>query len=855
MKRITQDHDYPKIAEWLFRKMFPENGQDISLWDLRESYLELSQDKGRTYARWWYWRQVLHSIPLVILNSLHGTLSMLKNYCKITLRGFRRNKALSSINLIGLSIGLACCILIFSWAKYEMSYDCFFNNSNDIYRVITDMHNPDGSLHTTSTNQAPLAGELQTNYPEIIQSSRALPRDLRLGSTEHSFQERVWLVDPGFLDIFSFDFIGSQPKAALLNPRTIILTEKVAQKHFGNADPVGKTLLAGRSTPVMVIGVIRDIPQNSHMQLDGILPLALMGNPNGYLTDWGGFNFKTYIQLAPNIYPASFEPKIKNILKLYMPTTRTTIRLQSLPHIHLYNLQGGGLIRYIYIFLGMALFTLLIASINYMNLATARSTLRAREIGVRKVIGAKRIQLVRQFLSESLFFALTAALLAVILVHLFLPGFQKLTGRVISIEYSIPTLLWFVFLALATGLMAGFYPAFFLSNLPAVRVLKGRLLTQKYSGSLRKTMVVFQYSLSIFLIIITLIVSRQVRFLQNHELGYKSENILCLQMDNQLSRAYSSLKQKLTAHPQVLSMTRTNTTLDVTRSSATSDVIKWEGQSSDSFIPWLHVMGVDTDFQKTYAVQLSAGRFFSPDFPSDRQESVVLNEAAIQAMNMKSPIGKRFHFWDYDATIIGIVKDFNFNSLHNAIEPLVMKQDLMLNYISIRIKSDQVAQTIQLIKQEIDQVVPGYNFAFEFLDDRLNRLYTSEQTSGNIIRYISLLAIFISSLGLLGLAAFTTEQKTKEIGIRKIMGASTAAITRFLTGEYLKWVILANVIAWPAAYYASQIWLKNFVFRTPVFFWEFLLAAIIALFAACLTVGGLTIKSALADPVTSLRQE
>ncbi len=523
--------------------------------------------------------------------------------------------------------------------------------------------------------------------------------------------------------------------------------------------------------------------------------------------------------------------------------------------MHLYALGGGGLIKYIYIFSGMALFVLLIACINYMNLATARSSGRAKEVGVRKVGGANRRQLIRQFLGESLFLSLLATVLAVALTYSLIPVFRQLTGREIEISYSILTFLFIVGIFVLTGILSGSYPSLILSALKPVSLIKGIFRSRKDRALFRKILVVFQFAVSICLIVITFFIIQQMHLIRNKDLGYDKENIICINNIGGIAPKFTTVRNALLTNPNVSGITVIDSYLDSPNSSATSDVVKWEGQEADESIPWLIVKGVDYDFQKTFGIEMSEGRFFSREFSSDPIEGMVINEAAVRAMNLDSPVGKKFHFWDFDGTIIGVTKDFNMKSLHKQIEPMVMKLGINLQRLAIKIKPDNISGTIGFIENEIKRIVPDYSFQFEFLDQKLNRLYVDEQHMKNITLAISFLAIFISCLGIFGLALYTAEKRTKEIGIRKVFGASIPGIFLLLTKEFVKWVIVANIIAWPAAYFFMNKWLQNFAYKIDLSAGIFIFSGLAALFIALITVSSQGIKAALANSANSLRYE
>lgn len=845
----------PSIPYWILKQTYVFDFEEGYAGDIEEEFRAIQNRKGRRKAIFWIWAHALTAIPKTLRMYLYWWREMFKNYFKITLRYIQRHKSYSFINIIGLAVGIASCLLILSWIRYELSFDRFHTNAGEIYRVISEFHSPGGEVNYTTTNQAPLAAVLKEKYPEIVNSARTLRWHLKMGREEVRFEESVWFVDPAFLEMFTFSFVQGDPTTALIEPDSIVLTKTLARKHFRNENPMGKTIIGGQRTPFVISGVIKDIPQNSDFDIDAIIPITFAKKAGHKLEEWSGFNYKTYIQLQRGSSGQIIEQKIKHILKEYMPETRTTIQLQPLTKVHLYALGGGGLIIYVYIFLTMAVFTLLIACVNYMNLSTARASSRAMEVGIRQVVGARRQQLARQFLSESFILSLFATAIAVVLAHIFLPSFQRLAGRKIHIDYSWDALAFIVGIAILTGILSGSYPAFVLSNVKPVKILKGIFRSGREGAFFRKVLVVAQFALSIFFIFGTITINKQLHLLQNKNLGYDKENIICLDTVGGIGQKYEAVKNTLLANPNVVGMTVLDSFLDAPNSSATSDVVRWEGQAANESIPWLIVKGVDFDFQKVFGIEMAEGRYFSREFPSDRKNSMVVNEAAVRAMNMDSPIGKKFHFWDYDGTIIGVIKDFHLRSLHKNIEPMVMKVGLNLQRIAIRIKGEDMAATLKFIEREIKTIVPGYSFEFEFLDEKLGRLYRAEERMENIALAISVLAIFISCLGLLGLAAFTAEQKTKEIGIRKVLGASIGNIAMMLSKEYVRWIVIANLIAWPVGFYFVSRWLRNFAYRIDIGIWIFVLSGAIVFLIALLTVSYQSIKAAIADPVDSLRYE
>ncbi|MBN1898154.1 MAG: ABC transporter permease [Spirochaetes bacterium] len=845
----------PRLPYWLLKKTHILDFEEGYSGDIEEEYQNIRSLRGHFKAVLWIWNHALLSIPKCLKLHFFSWIEMLIHYFKNSLRYMRQHKSYSLINITGLAVGIACCLLILSWIQYELSYDRFHTNAREIYRVISEFHSPGGEINYTATNQAPLAAALKENFPEIINSARALRRDWKIGKQSEQFTESVWFVDASFLDVFLFNFIQGNPTISLSEPNSVILTESLAKKQFQNENPMGKTVIGGQRTPFFVSGVIKDIPQNSHLDIDAIIPLQLLAKAGHNLTEWGGYNYRTYIQLQKGRSKKDIQQKVKYILKEYAPETKTTIQLQPLTKIHLYALEGGGLITYIYIFLTMAVFILLIACVNYINLATARSSARAKEVGIRQVVGARREQLISQFLCESFLLSLVATFFALVLAHIFLPIFQRLAGKEISISYSLESLGLVVGIAALTGIISGSYPAFVLSHVKPIKILKGIFRGSREGVFFRKVLVISQFALSIFFIFGTLTISQQIHLLLNKNLGYDKENIICLNTLDGIAQNYSAIKNGLMTNPNIVGMTVVDSFLDEPNSSASSDVISWEGQKADENLPWLVVRGVDFDFQKTFGIKMAEGRFFSREFPSDSEEGMVVNEAAVKAMNMDSPLGKKFHFWDYDGIIIGVIKNFHYRSLHKNIEPMVMKVGINLQRIALRIKGEDITSTLRFIETEIKKIVPNYPFELEFLDEKLNRLYKAEERMENITQAISFLALFISCLGLVGLAAYTAEQKTKEIGIRKVLGASTNNITLMLYKNYIHWIIAANLIAWPLGFYFVNRWLRNFAYKIDISIWIFLIPSALVFFIAFLTVSFQSIRAAKANPIDSLRYE
>ena len=844
----------PRLVLWLILNFIPQEERIYVQQAFHEVFNSLWISKGRGAAWLWSLGQLLRSLPVLLSNSFYWSVQMFKNYMKITLRNLKKHKFYSFINITGLAIGIACCLIIFLWMQVELSYDRFHENAEDLYRVVQE--SPQGGqifhIDVTPSGLGPL---LKERYPEIIDSARYTPTSLDIGREDVYFRESAALVGDSFLKMFSFPLLEGTPQAALEEPYSIVISEEMREKYFTGEDPLGKTLNIGGSLDLTVTGVLQNIIKDSHLQFDCLIPFKLLGEFGTDMNDWGNNNYSTYIQLTEKASSQEVEAKISGVIQEHSPKSSAVLHLQPIVRIHLHSLGGGGLITYLYIFAGMAVFILLIACINYMNLSTARSANRAKEVGIRQVVGANRTQLIKQFMGESILFSFLALIIGLLLVHLLLPVSSQLAGKPITLEYTKGLILTLIGLALITGILSGVYPALILSSLKSLQVLKSALRSKGGSALFRKILVVAQFSLSIFLIIGTLLVFRQMDFLMKMDLGYDKENVVVMPMRGQLFQNYDPFKTELLKNSNIISITRTNTPPDIKQSSIAGYGLSWDGRQEDDGFPGINVMGVDADYLKTFNLEMVEGRFFSEKFQTDVSDSCILNEAAVAAMGLESPLGKRVYWSDFKGKIIGIIKDFHFSSLHDEIEPLMMLSGWSMDNICIRIRSDNISGTIGFIGTTLKDLLPNYTFDYEFLDTRIANRYLSEQRMERILIFSTIIAIFISCLGLLGLASFTAEQRTKEIGIRKVLGSSVAGIMFLLSKEFIKWILIANLIAWPASYFAVFNWLQNFAFRTRIGLEVFLLSGGLALAISLLTVLYQTVKAALCNPVDSLRYE
>jgi ABC-type antimicrobial peptide transport system permease subunit len=756
-----------------------------------------------------------------------------------------------------MAIGMATAILILLWVQDEWSYDRHFENADELYRVIENQNLSGGGSSMIVPTPGALAPALKEEYPEIIRAVRLCPNPLTLQKKGEFIEETVISTDKDFLKMFGIRFIRGDINTALDDPHSIVITEETAKKYFGNEEALGKTV-ASRGFNVTVTGVVKSMPENSHIQFNILIPVEWLSLLAAHTDSWNE-RFNTYIELKKGTESKIVEAKIHDFIKRHNKESNSEIFLQNIKKVHLYSLgkyfadsYGTGDITYVRILSMIAVFILIIACINFLNLSTAQSSRRAREIGVRKVAGANKRKIVFQFLGESLLIVLVAHVIAMILVELLLPGFNKLIGKQLSVNYQSAGLyIGLISVILFCGLLAGSYPAFYLSSLKPLDVIKGVINKNPGNTGFRRSLVIFQFSLSILLIICTLIVKMQLKYIQNKNLGFSKDNIGYFMFPTRPSDPkLESLKKELINNPDILCVTRAWNPFynEVTRNG-----FSWAGKKEGDDV-YFHVLGADVDYAKTYKLELKEGRFFSSEFSTDNT-AIVINEEAAKILGFRNPIGEIITTSrGSKLNIIGVVKDFHIQSLHYKIGPLIMQIGSSNNFY-IKMKPDKIISTVDFIKTTFKSYDPGLPIDFHFLDDDYDNLYRTERRMGKIFSYFSLLAIIISCLGLIGLSSFMTERRTKEIGIRKINGAKATEIFYLLSGEYIIWVMISIIIACPIAWYAMNKWLQNFAYRIDLTWVVFALAGIFALLIALLTVSFQSYKAASKNPVEALRYE
>jgi len=806
---------------------------------------------------------------------------MLKNYLKIALRNLLKYKGYSLINIFGLAVGMASCILILLYVHDELSYDQHHEKADQIYRVTREWFNSDGSPNLHLGHVAPPIGPLLKNdFPDILQMARiSSGGNPLLRYQDNVFQEeRFYFADPNIFEIFTLPLLKGDPKTALADPNSIVLTPAMAKKYFSDADPLGKVLNIDNQADLKVTGVMSEIPASSHFHFDFLGSMKLLEQIFGAqeFKNWGSNNYATYLLFPKDYATENFTKAVPAFIGRHHPEgekaiPNTTLHLQRLLDIHLRSqldseLEANGNIVYVYIFSAIAFFLLLIACINFMNLATARSANRAREVGLRKVVGAERQQLIKQFLGETIVLAFIALFLAVVFVELALPKFNAFAGKELALRSQSALFIFGSLLgvALFVGVVAGSYPAFFLSNFQPAAVLKGQKIGSTKSR-FRSTLVVFQFAISIILIVGMGVVYNQLEYCRTKNLGLNKEQIVVLPVNSgaEIARRYPDMRNQLLQHPTIAGVAASKR-VPSGRLLDSSGGKLIDGEKSTPLEFRIANIRVDHNFIPIYGMQMAAGRNFSTAFPTDSTEAFILNETAVKKIGWALPeaaVDKPFEYGNRKGRIIGVVKDFNYESLHQPITPIVMFiAPQNFNSISVKIRADRpadIAATLEFLKQKWQEYRPNFPFQYSFIDERYEQLYQSEHRLGQIFGTFSLLAVFIACLGLFGLASYTAEQRTKEIGIRKVLGASVGNIVLLLSKEFTRLVIVATLVSWPIAYYAMNRWLQEFAYRINLHQQggTFLLAAVLALAIALITVSFQAIKAAVSNPVKALRYE
>ncbi|MBO9634011.1 MAG: ABC transporter permease [Chitinophagaceae bacterium] len=806
---------------------------------------------------------------------------MFRNYLKIAVRSLWKNKSFSALNIAGLAMGLAACLLILLYVKDELSYDKFNKNANRIYRVDTDIRFG-GSDFKIATAPDPLARTLVEEFPQIEAAVRFRNNgnlQFRKGQ-ENIMEDHVIYADASLFKIFTLPAIDGNPEQGLSQPNTVVITESMANKYFGKKEVAGQFIETANGN-LKIVGVIKDVPKSSHFNFDFFVSLETLEESRR--NHWLGHNFNTYILLKPGsdveVVRAGLRGIVtRHVAKAIQSLLNSSLQdlenkgdhirydLRPLSSIHLHSELDSELginnnIQYVYIFSAVALFILLIACVNFMNLSTARSSNRAREVGVRKVMGSLRRNLIWQFLTESIVISSVSLILALILAWTFLPWFNQLSGKELLFSQQLTpgvtgSLIGF---SILVGILAGSYPAFFLSSFQPIKVLKGKLAAGFKTGWMRNSLVVFQFGISIFLIVGTVVIYNQLNFIRNKKAGFNREQVLVVNDTQILGKNSKLFKEEVLRSGIAKNVTMSGYL--PTSTYRNSDVVFKDATANAANSVSMQIWDVDDDYIPTLGMEMAAGRNFSRDLPTD-SSAIILNEAAVKLLGYTDPVGKvlfmpngGFGSRNSPYTIVGVVKDFNYNSMREAVGPVLLQNKLEESSLAVRLPAGNPNQAIEKIRDIWKGLAPQQPLRFSFMDEDFNRIYEAEQRTGKISLAFSLLAVLIACLGLFGLAAYAAEQRTKEIGIRKVLGASVTGIVQMLSKDFLKLVILATLIAFPFAWWAMDRWLQHFAYRSDISWWIFAGTAGITLMIAILTVSFQAIRAALLNPVKSLRNE
>jgi len=789
---------------------------------------------------------------------------MFKNLLKTAVRHIRKHFGYSLLNIMGLTIGISSALFLIIYVSDEVSYDRYHENADRIYRVSSKITETDDQF-TWNVAQIPFGPQVVQDYPEVQSFVRFInmPRALYKYEDQEFVEENFYYVDSTLFDIFSYRILRGEVRSAIKDPGKIVLTETAAARYFGDEDPVGKTLTTGDNT-FEVTGVIGDVPFNSHFRFDAV---AARNNLPKQIGNWGNFGVFTYLLLPRDIDVEAFETKMQGMYDAHMKTIfgplEITIEyiMEPITRIHLYSTNPGepeptGSITYVYIFGIIALFLVLIAAMNYMNLATARSSGRAREVGMRKVVGSRQAPLVVQFLSESVVLTVISLIISVILLLILLPKFNLLAGKSfdVSILYSPVVIISAIGVILVAGIFGGSYPAFFLSRFSPVTVLKGEI-TQGSAGSLfRKILVVIQFTISVVMIICTLVVFRQLNYLKSMDQGFNQENVLTLQLNQNMVRKYPVLKQGLLENNDIKYVTSTNTPLGEGSGKVIFNLETDQGMAQRG----INFAVVDHDFVDALGIKIVMGRDFQQDMPSDTLTGVIVNQTLANRMGWSDPIGKKVQLGDgqqINARVIGMMADYHQTGMYNEIESLMLVWRERNNIIYVKLSGNNTEETMSYIETKWKEIFPDQPYSYTFLTERFNRQFEADEKRGLIFTMFTILAIFIACLGLFGLASYMVEQRTKEIGIRKVFGADESVIIRLISKDFLILVSVSVIIALPVAYYFMNNWLQNYVYRTKIGVMVLILAALLTMVITFITISYKAYQAAIMNPASSIRTE
>lgn len=836
--------------------------------DMEERFYDNAEKFDIKTARQYYVRDSLKLVRPPLMKKIDGDVrlnhyGMWKHYFKISWRNLVKNKTYSLLNISGLAIGMVCCILILLWVQHELSYDKFHTNADQIYRLTCDAKD-----FKAAVSPAGMGEGLQEEIPEIVASTRlSQPVNALLEINDQRFEEKqVFFADSNFLEMFSFTLLKGNAKTALARPDGLLITASTAKKYFGNEEALGKTIRIDNEEIFTVTGILADIPSNSHLQFNILFPMVKAAQNDQDLINksWENFGYYTYLQVVENTLStlerrSLLEKKIDQIWASHVSTFEVNFQLQPLEDIHLYSdlqidIAAHGNAQYVNSFSLIALVILIVACINFMNLSTARYSRRAKEVGLRKVVGAHRLQLIGQFLSESSIISFLSLFIAVGIIYLVLPIFNDIAGKELSLGLlEGKPLIGLISIALITGLLAGSYPALLLSGFRPILVLKGKMRLANSNLLFRNSLVIVQFTFSLLLLIGTTVVYDQLNFIKNKNLGFEQENLLYFPVSGDLYEKREALKTALQQH----SVTSNYSIISELPTNLTSGAVnvEWEGKDPDAQVVFPHV-SVDENFMEVFKVSIVEGRGFTREIRSDVNNYIV-NERAVEIMGMEvdNAVGQPLRYNDNDGIIIGVVKDFNYKPLQYAIEPMIMHWNYGGGFVVVRAPSGNTEEAIANLGQIHKELDPAYPFTYHFLDKDLESQYKGEKQMGVLFNIFALLALFISCLGLYGLSAFMAEQRTKEIGVRKVLGADIFGLVNLLSIGFFKLIVISFLIATPLSWYLMNDWLHSFAYHTSLSWWVFALAGSIIFMITLLTVSSQVLKTALVNPIDSLKGE
>jgi putative ABC transport system permease protein len=855
--------EMPRTMKRLFKFFYAEDGLQEKLGDFEEFYKERVYKSGKFRAKFWCYLQVVRLIISESELSFYWSFGMFKNYVTIAFRNLRRNRIYSLITVSGLALGISAFLLISVWVLHELSFDRFHENASSIFQVFEKRHFPDQVQHSFRT-PGPLSEQLEEHFPEIRESVRVAMTGERVlkYSDKIFYEDQIITVDPEFFSMFSFPFIEGNKETALDSPNSVVITERFVRKYFGRENPIGKVITMDNRLDFTVTGIIENVPSNSHLKFDMVVPFKVV-EKLGWITEAWDFSMAlTYIHLQKTADYRDFEQKIGGFVKNYDKETNSELFLKPLTRIHLYssydNPESQGRIQYLYVFALVGGLILIIACINFMNLATARSTYRSKEIGMRKVIGAGKAHIIRQFMIEAVFISLLSLLLVPLLIKLVLPGFNEITGETFRLSSfaNLRMILFILGVTLVTGILSGSYPALFLSSFKPVKVLYRHAQSSSKGSLTRKMLVLFQMSISLVLLMVSVIIYSQIDYLKNKDLGLDKEHVISIPLgiaNEENSDIYKRFKNEIKQTPQIDGVTAAFT--HPTRFGTQAQDIIFEGRRLDEEMP-INITSVDFDFIETLKIKVMKGRSFSEDYGTERG-NLIINERFEKILGDKSALNKTLYIGDtYIGNIIGVVQDFHIESVSNAyIGPLILFLNPRINYIFVRFRHEDLASVLEIMEQTWMKDAPHLPFTYNFLDEEFDRLYTDIENLGSIIKYFTVIAGFIAFLGLFALSSFAAEKRTKEIGIRKVFGSSVGNILFLLNKDFVRLILLANICVWPISWIIMHRWLRNFPYHVNFSWITFVLSGLAALVLTMIAVSYQTIKAALADPVNSLRYE